>query len=230
MTGRPIAVFDLFGTLATMAVTDPVPPPPEVVAAVRCDAETAQNLLLDLYEALTEDAFDPAPRQPHSRAAAARFLARHGAHGTPDDWIEVAWHALGGDREPFLRVAPLASDLLDAAIGAGAATAILSNTQLPGDLIRRALAATGLLDRFDVVTLSSETGWRKPGPAAFSYVEGALTALVGPLGRRVMVGDDAGLDLAPAAALGYRTLHIDATSSDPDLISRLTGLLGGRDG
>jgi FMN phosphatase YigB (HAD superfamily) len=230
VTGRPVAVFDLFGTLATMAVTDPLPPPPEVLAAVRCDAETAQGLLLDLYEALTADAFDPAPRQPHSRAAAARFLARGGAYGTPDDWVEVAWHALGGDGEPFLRVAPLASDLLDAAADAGAATAILSNTQLPGDLIRRALAATGLLDRFDVVTLSSETGWRKPGPAAFAYVEGALAARTGPLGERVMVGDDADLDLAPAAALGYRTLCVDATASDPGLVTRLTGLLGGRDG
>ncbi len=230
MNGRPVVVFDLFGTLAVMAVTDPLPPPAEVLGRIGCDAETARDLLADLYGALTTEAFSPEPRQPDTHDAIARFLASRGAQGTPADWVEVAWHALGGDHEPFLKVAPHTADLLDAADKAGAATAILSNTQLPGELIRRALAATGLLERFDAVTISSESGWRKPEPAAFAYVEGVLAAVAGPLGRRVMVGDDAELDLAPAASLGYRTLRADATATGPGLAAGLARLLEDDDG
>lgn len=70
---------------------------------------------------------------------------------------------------------------------------------------RDSLERRGLLDAFDVVAISDELSMQKPEPEIFRWA--IERAGVEP-GRAVMIGDRRDNDVAPAKALGFRTVHL----------------------
>jgi FMN phosphatase YigB (HAD superfamily) len=204
---RPLAVFDLFGTLAEVAIAGPQPVPAALAHRVGCPPDQVHGVLVDLLDELGQRASEDGERQPPAWDVADDFRRRRSLPGGRADWMELAWAAMGGDSVPFLRPAPGGTELLRALRRAGVVVAVLSNTQLPGELVTRALGRSGLLGELDLVVLSSQSGWRKPHSAAFAYLEGAVAAGHGPVAAKLMIGDNDAVDLVPAARLGYRAIR-----------------------
>jgi putative hydrolase of the HAD superfamily len=98
----------------------------------------------------------------------------------------------------------------------GFRTALLTNNIVAMD--ERA-AGFGFDELFDVVIESSKVGVRKPDPAAYDLVLGAL----GARAEEVVFLDDLGVNLKPARAMGMATIKV----GDPDdALSELESLLG----
>jgi HAD superfamily hydrolase (TIGR01549 family) len=81
----------------------------------------------------------------------------------------------------------------------------------------------GMRQHFEVVVVSSETGWMKPHAECYRP---ALEALPAPAARTLMVGDDLKNDVKGAKALGLLTAWIapGAEKVDPDVDIHLSGL------
>jgi putative hydrolase of the HAD superfamily len=109
--------------------------------------------------------------------------------------------------------------LLEALRGDGLKLAIVSNTAVPGWLLRPIFDRQGLTDRVDAIVLSSEVGKRKPHPAIF---ERALTELGVEPGMALFVGDRLRQDIGGAASVGMRTVQAlwsradDGEGPEPD--------------
>ena len=73
-------------------------------------------------------------------------------------------------------------------------------TNGPGDLQRRKLRASGLLEEFDAVAITGELGVHKPDPRAFEL---ALELLGTRADETAMVGDDLVNDIGGALAAGF---------------------------
>ncbi len=92
-----------------------------------------------------------------------------------------------------------------------------------GPVVGASLERFGLRKHFEVIVVSSDTGWMKPH--ADCYLP-ALAALPAPPGKTLMVGDDLRNDIKGAKALGLFTAWIapGATTIDPDVDIHLKNL------
>ena len=90
------------------------------------------------------------------------------------------------------------------------------------------LAAIGIGHYFDFVVTPAEAGAAKPSPEIF---QAALAAAGTEAGRAVHVGDDPARDVLGAAAVGMRTVWVNATLAPwpggrlPDAVVRHVGEL-----
>lgn len=100
---------------------------------------------------------------------------------------------------------PAAASVLAALRQRGIRTGLLSNTHWPRELHDRWLAEAELLDLLDVRCYTSEMAHMKPHPMAFQTL---LDAVGVPAERAVFVGDRLRDDVAGAAAVGMRTVHL----------------------
>ena len=83
--------------------------------------------------------------------------------------------------------------------------ALLGNVTGPADIFHQDLRQRGLDRFFDVISWSSEIGWRKPGRAAFQYT----LDKVGCTAQNVlMVGDSEIADIGGASKLGIKTVRV----------------------
>jgi putative hydrolase of the HAD superfamily len=133
--------------------------------------------------------------------------------------------AVAAEEHAFLaretRVAPGATDLLDALRASGIRTGILSNCS---PSVEATLAASGLRPRADAVLLSCDLGLVKPERAIF---EAALAALEVAADELVYVADGQSGELEAADALGARTIRVTwsvADGTQPDASATLTGM------
>jgi FMN phosphatase YigB (HAD superfamily) len=85
-----------------------------------------------------------------------------------------------------------------------------------GPVVEATLERFGLRKHFEVIVVSSDTGWMKPHAECYAP---ALAALPAPAGKTLMVGDDLRNDVKGAKALGLHTAWIapNATTIDPDV-------------
>jgi HAD superfamily hydrolase (TIGR01509 family) len=92
-----------------------------------------------------------------------------------------------------------------------------------GPVVAATLERFGLLQHFEVVVVSSETGWMKPHVGCYRP---ALAALPAPSGKTMMVGDDLTNDVKGAKALGLLTAWIAPQASvlDPAVDIHLSSL------
>ena len=89
--------------------------------------------------------------------------------------------------------------------GLGLSLAVISNTgRTPGTVLRRLLAAAGLLEAFRVLSFSDEVGVRKPDPGIFRRT---LAEAGCPPEAAIHVGDDPVSDVAGARGAGMRAVH-----------------------
>jgi HAD superfamily hydrolase (TIGR01549 family) len=90
-------------------------------------------------------------------------------------------------------------------------------------VIPATLKRFGLLQHFDVIVVSCDTGWMKPHAACYHR---AIEALPAPLGKTMMVGDDLTNDVKGAKALGLHTVWIAPRASvvDPAVDIHMPGL------
>jgi len=79
----------------------------------------------------------------------------------------------------------------------------VTNRGLGGELFREELQHHGVLDFFEVLSISCEVGYLKPHPRIFVH---ALESLDLPAEATVMVGDSLRADVAGAKALGMTTV------------------------
>jgi putative hydrolase of the HAD superfamily len=88
----------------------------------------------------------------------------------------------------------------------GVRLALVSNTmRTPGVVLRKILAAAGLLDFFAHTVFSDEIGIRKPDPQIFRQ---ALIGVGGDPPTSVHVGDDGILDVEGGRAAGLRVVQV----------------------
>jgi HAD superfamily hydrolase (TIGR01549 family) len=108
--------------------------------------------------------------------------------------------------------------------------ALVSNVPLPGELYVRVLERHGLVQFFDHLVFSYDSGSRKPSPAMLRQAMAATGA--GP-DRTLMVGDRRNRDIAAGRFAGAGTVWIrsdDGGGPEPDAtidaLAELPGLLG----
>lgn len=107
-----------------------------------------------------------------------------------------------------IRLYPGAGELLAALKGAGKRVYLLSNAQ--GIFTRPELSELGIERYFDGIYISSDYGVKKPDRRFFEI---ALKERHIDPKTAVMVGNDGLCDIAPARALGLRTLYIHSNIS-----------------
>lgn len=101
------------------------------------------------------------------------------------------------------RLLPGALELLSELRDAGVKCGLVSNTAFSRDAMDAFLRVRGLAGPLDVVTYSSEVGWRKPKPQIF---RAALARLDATASETAFVGDDVAADLAGAVGAGIAAI------------------------
>jgi len=152
-------------------------------------------------------------------------VADAGTAGTASTGTSAVAGTVAAEEHAFLaretRVAPGATDLLDALRAAGFRTGILSNCSAS---VEATLAASGLRDHVDAVLLSCDLGLVKPERGIF---EAALAALQVAADELVYIADGQSGELEAADALGARTIRVTwsvADGTQPDASATLTGM------
>ncbi len=195
-------VFDFYGTLArAVSWGSPVQ---DVLSQRGHQVEQAA------YEAWQAEVFDGMEHIEHSRTrqdylswerGRLRRLARRSGVGTDDiEELAAELHAAIGDfrLEAYDEVAAV----LDALRRQDLTMAVCSNW---GWDLDRAMAMSGLDDRFDVVVTSAQVGVRKPHPKIFEIT--VERCGVAP-GDTLFVGDTWYPDVEGALAAGLRPVHV----------------------
>lgn len=85
---------------------------------------------------------------------------------------------------------------------------IISNSVIPGSMVRSVLAQLGILEYLDVVLISSEIGYRKPHPRMFEI---AATRLALKPKEMMLVGDHPEDDIAGAKKSGWTAVWLNRT-------------------
>jgi putative hydrolase of the HAD superfamily len=133
-----------------------------------------------------------------------RELLAHFAIEASDDDLNRYLEAEHKAWEPAMRVGSTSVALLEALRNRGLKTALVSNANDPGWLLRVDLDRQGLAPHLDVVVFSSEVGKRKPHPAIF---QAALSELGVAPERTLFVGDRLVEDVKGPAELGMTTVQ-----------------------
>jgi putative hydrolase of the HAD superfamily len=116
------------------------------------------------------------------------------------------------------RLASGALACLDALAARGLRLGVLSNFD---QRLRRLLAALGLAERFDVITLPADAGAAKPARAIFEHCLGQIGLAAASV---LYVGDRATLDVMAARQAGLLALDVGGLSdlsALPDMIDRI---------
>ncbi len=195
---RRVAVVASAGRALGVAA-DPAAARRALDTAWRCHFEAWQTEVSTGAEEIAAWALGAlAPDAGPARADAAfARAARRLADALAEVPLAGGVRALAGARETLARLAD-----------AGVRRALVCDTGLsPGRVVRRLLAAEGLLEHLEVTVFSDEVGAPKPRPEPFSAALQAL-ALGGSPARALHVGDLRRTDVAGARALGMRTVRI----------------------
>ena len=92
--------------------------------------------------------------------------------------------------------------------------ALISNTgRTPGKAMRKVMKEFDILDLFDTVTFSNESGYLKPHPKIF---EETLSRLGSWPENAVHIGDHAVLDILGAKKAGMRSVHVTQYAMNDD--------------
>ena len=150
-------------------------------------------------ERAVDEAYNGDCISPHFPTIAREAAAGKGLAISAEQAVDL-WHAwnLGGvflGRTLFPDVIPTLEWLRERGYRIGSVT----NRALSGEPFRRELAHHGLLDYFEVLSISCDVGYMKPHAAIFQH---ALEALGVAPEEAVMVGDSLRADVAGAQALG----------------------------
>ncbi|MGH3119123.1 MAG: HAD family hydrolase [Gaiellales bacterium] len=164
------------------------------------DAATFTSYLAEheaeLFPGASEDEIDIA-------AVMTTSFRAQGVDLTDDD-IRVFLRAAQDTWSSYYTLAASTHALLEALRARGLRLALVSNTASPQWLLQPVLERQGLVDRVDVIVLSSEIGKRKPHPAIF---ERALKELVVPAEAALFVGDRLEADVVGASRVGMKTVQ-----------------------
>lgn len=153
------------------------------------------------------------PDERERRALLRDMLKRAGAE--PDDALVAAahdlfWDAVVDDLEVEAEVAAMLDRLHDRFD-----TLAVATDEFPDAVHAKLEAAVGEPDRlFDAVVTPRETGIMKPAPQFYTEI---LTEHDIAPEDAVMVGDSWRRDLAPAAAIGMRTVLVGSDEGEPDV-------------
>lgn len=226
MTIRAV-LFDLDGTVlaAGRPTSDPVEAASSALAAFGVSAP-AETLLPALQAAIP-------PYVPGEIAVVEPFgrslglALRSLGIDAPETGLEAATRAMYGTLVAHDRVFDDARALLASLRYRGFATAVVTNANFPGSLVREHLADLGIAAYFDAAVSSSDAGFGKPHPAPFAR---ALALLGIPVGEALFIGDREETDIVGAHAAGLTAVRIDRDhAGGPTLavatISRLTELV-----
>jgi HAD superfamily hydrolase (TIGR01509 family) len=92
--------------------------------------------------------------------------------------------------------------------------ALISNTgRTPGKAMRKVMKEFDILDLFDTVTFSNESGYLKPHPKIF---EETLSRIGSKPENAVHIGDHAVLDILGAKNAGMRSVHVTQYAQHDD--------------
>ena len=150
-------------------------------------------------ERAVEEAYNGDCVSPHFPTLAQEVAASKGVVISDEQAVEL-WHTwnLGGvflGRTLFPEVLPTLEQLRQRGYRIGSVT----NRALGGEPFREELEHHGLLDYFEVLSISCDVGYMKPHAAIFQH---ALEALDVAPEDTMMVGDSLRADVAGAQALG----------------------------
>lgn len=185
--------FDLDGTLLRLegSYEELFATACETVGARPADVAAAE----DFYTERFFEHFGDLTDDPYRRAV-GDTVGEFGLDADPDTLAR----ALVDAEIEALSVPPGTRDALTA-LADGHVLGVLTNGV--GDVQRAKLAAHDLATHFDAVVASHDVGALKPDPAIFECARERL-----PADRHVYVGDSAAHDVAPAAELGFGTVHV----------------------
>jgi FMN phosphatase YigB (HAD superfamily) len=205
-----VVVFDCFDTLV---LSRPLPGPDHFTA---CVAEVlalpparAAEVVGTVMGAVLTAMSDPAALQPPTLTLLEGALRERGEERGRADLEEALWQGLGcADPDQYTLCEPMARAMHRIA-AAGHSVRLMSNCYLPGSLMHRLLLRLRVPQLYDRALFTADGGPKKPDPRAFRIIgEGVFD-------RRVMVGDSAELDIEPARALGWDTVHVNPARPDP---------------
>ncbi|MCX4825202.1 HAD family hydrolase [Streptomyces sp. NBC_01142] len=208
-------VFDCFDTIV---MSRPLPGPETYTACLadvlaldqRCAGQVVHTVFTAVFAAMS----DRSALQPPTMALLDAALGEQGQPRERADMEKALWHALGcADPGQYALCEPTA-DAMRRSAAAGHTVRLMSNCYLPGNLMRRLLHQLKVPEVYDRALFTADGGPKKPDPRAFRLIG------EGDFERRVMVGDSEETDIAPAAALGWDTVHVDP--GDPDLTELFT--------
>jgi FMN phosphatase YigB (HAD superfamily) len=101
---------------------------------------------------------------------------------------------------------PEAARVVDDVIAAGAITVLATNPVFPRLAVEHRLGWAGLdPSRFDLITDYENMNYAKPNPGYYKQISKYIGV---PVGDCLMIGNDVGLDLAPARAAGMQTFMV----------------------
>lgn len=173
-------------------------------------------------EAADREAYYGSLVSPHVPTLAKKAAADKGLSITDGQAVEL-WHTwnLGGaflGRTVFEDAYDTLNWLRDHGYRLGAVT----NRHLGGPVFRKEMRRYGLLDYFDVLSISCDVGYMKPHPRIFQH---ALEALGLTPEEAVMVGDSLRADVEGAQALGMTAVwrrrdsaREDAEGAEPNYV------------
>lgn len=186
-------VFDFGGVLITSIHHQ--------LADLAADRGVAMGVVKEVVMGPRESGDHPWHRAERGEIAVARIQAELGP------WAESAGYELAGDEIDRV-MAPGQYTVIDAMLeridtlrAEGIRTALLTNTFAE---FRPTMDRDVDLARFHTVVESFAVGARKPEPAIYE----ATAAALGVDHRAIVYLDDFDQNLAPAIALGWRTIHV----------------------
>ncbi|MEU6298696.1 HAD family hydrolase [Streptomyces erythrochromogenes] len=208
--GATAVVFDCFGTIVTER--RPMPGPDEFTRAVAdvlsLAPELADEVVQEVFTTLYTALVDKAALQPSTRDLLATALRTRGAVRPEPDLDQALWRALGCEDDDRYELCEPAADALRRTAAAGHTVRLLSNCYLPGHLMRRLLTGLKVPEVYDRALFTADGGPKKPDPRAFELIT------AGSFTRRIMVGDSADNDIAPARRLGWDAVPVDPAHPD----------------
>ena len=144
------------------------------------------------------DALRVAQSEPFTEALVSAFVADRAAHARVRADADARWERHGYAPEEMYPEVPSVVATLSDRYGIACITNHFS-------WVRDRAKAAGFADRVSVWAISAELGVEKPDPAIFAA---ALRESGADASRVVMVGDRLDRDIAPAKALGMRTIWV----------------------
>ncbi|HCU72558.1 MAG: hypothetical protein CL790_00970 [Chloroflexi bacterium] len=130
----------------------------------------------------------------------------------PSEVIDVLLPAYFKPHFDAMQAVPQAANVLQLLREAGVRTAMITNLLYGDDLLIKRLGVLELIQRLDVLVISTESGWLKPHPAMY---RAAAERLELPFQELVMVGDDWDIDVRSPQRLGMRAIWLKSADVLP---------------
>jgi FMN phosphatase YigB (HAD superfamily) len=165
---------------------------------------------LDWFMAMSKDIIDtfmalPVPRLVmDARPFIEVWLWKRGLRPNPE--LVERWHYILCHWEPS-PIYDFAQPALSRLYAMGFRLGLISNTLMPGVVIRERLQQAGILSLFEFTVFSAEFGANKPAPAIFRH---ALEAMKLDAGDAWYVGDKPNRDVCGAHSVGMKAVLVDS--------------------